>query len=719
MTRSAFRVARGASGLPERPDPVPAELARLFTEAGVDVSQPPDAAGWARLVRELAEGLATDLGPTEIAESVVDSIGDGILVLDVAGHVVHANPAAQALLGTSDEDLAALPLVDSMLRPTDGRKLGDLLTEVGSDALRADGTLAVGRDATEVPVSFVLSAMSSSAERRFVLLLRDVSEQRAIRTELVLARDAAESANRAKSDFLAAMSHEIRTPMNGVIGMLGLLLDTDLTNEQREYAETASRSGQGMLALINDILDFSKVESGRLELEETEFDVRDTIEEIGDLLAETAQAKGLELCSRIADDVPRRVFGDPTRVRQVLVNLIGNAIKFTEEGHIEVSVELESAGAPGVQLRFGVHDTGIGIPPEARGRLFNAFSQADSSTTRRFGGTGLGLVICKRLALSMGGDVTFDSEVDTGSTFWFTPRLRPVPSASSDESTGDVESELTGTRLLIIAPSEACRRSVAQLAHSIGLRVEVAADGQSALSALRASQTSGDPFRAILVDREIPYDDGIELASVLVADDATGSPSAILMTTWCNRLRWRDRPPEISAIVTKPVRRAPFVHALALAFGLRQRNEHGSGLIDDDGGAAAGTRKKRSRILVVEDNPVNQRVAVHMIARYGHTADVAANGLEAIEAVRQIPYDLVLMDCQMPEMDGFEATGAIRCLEAGHRHTPIVAMTANAMKGDRERCLEAGMDGYLSKPVRPGKLEQQLERWLPAADEAA
>ena len=708
----------------EHLDPVPPKLARLFNEVGLsDSAIPPDAEAWAKLVGELVRDcLEAEAEPASPDDSIVDSIGDGVVILDAAGRSLHANPAACTLLDRTIEELWELGSIDSIVRPSGGLTLHEVLTFVDDEAgtLRDDAAIVIGRDGGETPVSFVLDAVSNASERSFVMLLRDMSEQRAIRTELELARDAAEGANRAKSEFLAAMSHEIRTPMNGVIGMLGLLMDSDLSSEQREYAETASRSGQSLLSLINDILDFSKVESGRLELEETAFDVREAVEEVAELLAETAQTKGLELCTRIDPAVPRSVYGDPTRVRQVLVNLLGNAIKFTEEGEIVLAVELAESFPDQVRLCFSVQDTGIGIAAESHARLFSAFSQADSSTTRRFGGTGLGLVICKRLAVSMGGDVDFDSEVGVGSTFRFTPRFRRVPGGRPELEETDMSRRLVGVRVLVVAANEACRSSMVALLETFGARAEVAPDARICMKLLVEAQQGNDPIRAVLIDRELPNDDGIELAGVLVADEATGTPGTILMTTWCNRLRWRDRPPEIGAIVTKPVRRAMLSETLALALGFRQKDEGGLGLIDVDNTAvSAGKKKKRSRILVVEDNRVNQRVAVHMIARYGHTTDVAANGIEAIEAIRQIPYDLVLMDCQMPEMDGFEATTAIRRLEEGVRHTPIVAMTANAMKGDRERCLEAGMDDYLSKPVRTEELEGKLQRWLPSVDDAS
>ena len=660
--------------------------------------------------REVREGQ-------RLLRAVIDAIPDCITVKDREGRVVTRNLADARIMGhaTVQEGIGKT-LLESDAPPELAAKAHaeDLrVMETGVPIVGAESRLTFGdgwKESTKVPLRD-----ESGEVTGLVSVMRDVTVRRAADVALREAKEAAEAATRAKSEFLANMSHEIRTPMNGVIGMTSLLLDTDLDREQRDFVETVRVSGDSLLTLINDILDFSKIEAGMLSLEVHPFEVRSCVEDALDLVAQTAAAKDVELAYLIEDGVPRTVRGDATRVRQVLVNLLSNAVKFTAEGSVCVRVHAVPADAEAgddTTIHFAIEDTGIGIAPDKLDLVFESFSQADASTTRQYGGTGLGLSICRRLVDMMGGEIGVESELGVGSTFRFTVAAEVAPSARRVFLRRE-QPALHGLRTLIVDDNDVNREILGRLADRWRLDATAVTSGAEALAAADLAASQERPFDLVLLDMQMPGMDGLEVARAL--RDRPGRTPLMVMLTSIHRegsLRTDAVEAGVHAVLYKPTKPSQLYDVLIDAFD--------EASADDSTPWVARRRAPRAaaaalRVLVAEDNGVNQKVAVRLLNRLGHTADVVANGAEAVGAVRRQsgagrPYDIVLMDIQMPEMDGLEATRRIRADGDLAAQPTIIALTANAMQGDREACLAAGADDYLAKPVQLEGLGEALER---------
>ena len=649
---------------------------------------------------------------------------DWLWEVDSEGKYTFASDRVEESLGyTPDELIGRTPF--DLMPPGEARRMGAIFSEIISNRAKIMDleNINLKKDGSEVV--FLTNGVPLLGENGELLGFRgvdkDVTERKLAERRLLDTLETAEKlaveaeqASRAKSEFLANMSHEIRTPMNGVIGMTGLLLETELTPDQRDFAETISRSADALLSVINDILDFSKIEAGKLDIEEIDFDLRTMLGDITDLMAVRADEKGLELALMIFPDVPSAMKGDPGRIRQILMNLIGNAIKFTSEGEVVITVDLPSEDDDDIVLRFSVRDTGIGVPKEVQQHIFSPFTQADSSTTRTFGGTGLGLTICRRLCELLGGTIGLESTPGKGSTFWFTVKTKARKLIGTDQedrpSGWDI---LKDSRILVVDDNATNRRILRGMLERWGCSHSEVETPVDALIALREADAAGEPFNVAILDMNMPGMDGMTLGKAIREDTAVGATTLLIMYT--SKASRGDasalEKAGFSAYLTKPVKLSQFRECLLGVLDSRESGKPDREPRIITRHSIAETRKENTRILLAEDNPVNQRIALKMLERLGYTATPVTNGREALEELEKRSYDVVLLDVEMPVMNGFETTEAIRGADPGTMDhlVPIIAMTAHSADENMKLCLDAGMNGFISKPVRMEALAEVIE----------
>ena len=636
-------------------------------------------------------------------EALIENSPTAVVLIDTDQRIMHCNPAFGNLFGYNYANTVG-ENIDELIAPKEYRdEANNLSSEVLTDHVH---TTSKRKNKNGVLVDVEIFGVPLFVEDEWVgtlALYHDISV-------LVAARQAADEANRTKSEFLANMSHEIRTPMNGIIGMLDIALDTKLSGEQKDYLTIAQQSAESLLTLLNDILDYSKIEAKKLDLEIIEFDLRNAVEGVAYTIASRAQEKGLELAAHIPPDMPTDLLGDPGRLRQILINLMGNAIKFTEKGEVVVRTEKIEETQDHVKIRFSVEDTGIGIKADRLDEIFKRFTQADGSTTRKFGGTGLGLAISQHLVDAMGGELSVESEYGKGSSFGFT--LEFEKQAQKEGEAQIKVTDLRGLNILIIDDNDTNRIILKKMVEGFGAKSYAVSRGQEGLDALLvARHTNKSPYDMVLLDMQMPEMDGEQVARAIFSDPRNKTLSVVILTSMGKRGdAKRLESLGCAGYLLKPIKQQLLFDALVKIMNEKETKLPGTGrlvtrhLVKEE-------ERKEQQILLAEDNPVNQKVALALLQKVGHSVDIANNGEEAIEMLKKKKYSLILMDIQMPLMGGFEATRQIRASEAGKSHIPIIAMTAHAMKGDRERCIEAGMDDYVTKPIDKRALFATINRW--------
>lgn len=632
---------------------------------------------------------------------LLDNAADAVFVASKEGRWIYVNDLAITMLEYAREEIIGMSIYDILPKEHRDAARYAFENQLMKEKLVRQEIRLVKKNGDLVPVEMNAAVLPDGSVYGSC---RDITDRKVFEKALIGAKEGAEAANKAKSEFLATMSHEIRTPMNGIIGMTELALDTELAPEQREYLEMVRISSQSLMSIINDILDFSKIESGKLEIERIEFPLRELVATTLKTLSVRADEKGIELVYHIDTQLPSQLMGDPGRLRQVLNNLVGNAIKFSDRGVIAVDVHAVRQDAESVSVYFGVTDEGIGIAPEKQKTIFEAFSQADASTTRKYGGTGLGLSISSRLVSGMGGELQVKSELGKGSTFYFTAQFDIAAIQIAELPSVDI----ANLSVLIVDDHPINRHFFTDTLKAWQMRTQSVENALDAISTIEKARQSNDPFDLVLLDGCMPEIDGFELAVRLLADDQLGQTKLLMLSSaGAHDDAQRCKDIGIDGYVKKPVSQQELQYAIeAVLSGKASSSVHYADLPSRDTKSDQG----RLKILVAEDNPINQKLVLALLQKWGHQVEIAENGLIAIEKYRDGQYDIILMDMQMPEMGGLEATELIREFEVDtDRHIPIVAMTANAMSGDRERCLEAGMDHYLSKPINAEKLKELLD----------
>jgi len=663
---------------------------------------------------KMTETLSGTLVSKGYLNSIITSIADALFVIDSRGIIIQANQAALEMLKYSEDEFLGMTVKNICAHDGNGSSDNFMSILESEGSVRSYATSCKTKNGQTIPTILSGAVMKDDTGNisDIVIVAKDITELKKAELELIAAHRKAEEASKHKSDFLANMSHEIRTPMNAVMGMTALALDTELTEEQHDYLSTLQRSAHNLLNIINDILDFSKIEAGKLFIDTIDFNLRMTVEGVADVLAQQASEKGLELACLVHHDVQSLLRGDPTRIRQILLNFGSNAIKFTKSGEVVIRAELKEETKDEVIIVFSVTDTGIGIPEDKQQAVFQEFTQADGSTTRLYGGTGLGLSISQKLVEIMGGEIGIKSEVGKGSTFWFS-----ITMEKQDETEPALTNEhingIKGLHVLVVDDNATNRKILMKMAENYGCTAESAETGAEAITMLKEAALTGKPFRFVLLDMMMPGMDGEHTTIIIKNTPEVSDVAIIVLTSLGNRGDVSHlRKIGCAGYLIKPVKQSLLLDTMNTILQDRKKSVEPSFKNIITRHEIFDRKVQNVHILLVEDNPVNQKTAKIMLNKAGYTVDVAENGLVAVEAVEKRTYDVILMDIQMPEMDGYEATRVIREREGESRHSTIIAMTAHSMQGDREKCLEAGMDDYLSKPINPPQMFDTIKNWV-------